>query len=171
MGKHLYFLVYERGRLELRFPGLEARPAIIMRGVQADKAFRAVKSVLDGYALKYDVDQVGGKTVVGLSADVGLAVTMFMLFAYGADPERCVGFLEKLLAGQIPLSGYFSKFFDMAADLSDLDGGRKEATISEGAAKVVSKMMRTLYGRFAGCDGAKERAETAVRAGPLDAFL
>jgi len=168
MGKPLYYLAYRRGELKVYAISTEIRPVLRVKGARADRMFKAIMGVLDGYGLAYEEGRVGGELVIGLPGDVGLAVTMYALFAYGAaEPDRYVTFLERLMEGRIPLAGYLSKFIDLAIDLSELEGRREGATISDGAARTVSEMMRELYCRFADCG----RAEAAARAGPLDAFL
>lgn len=167
MGRPLYYLAYRRGELKIYGISTEIKPVLRVKGARADRMFRAVMGVLDGYGLAYEGERVEGELVIGLPGDVGFAVTAYTVLAYGAaEPEKCAVFLERLLEGRIPLSGYLSKFIDLAIDLSELEG-REGATISDGAARTVSKMMRELYRRFAGCG----RAEAAARAGPLDAFL
>jgi len=171
MGKPLYYLAYGRGELKVYSISTEIKPVLRVKGARADRMFKAIMGALDGYGLAYEEELAGGELVIGLPGDVGLAVTMYVLLAYGAaEPDKYVAFLERLMEGRIPLAGYLPKFFDIAVELSE--GQREGATISDGAAQTVSKMMRELYCRSAGYCGAEGGpAEAAARAGPLDAFL
>jgi len=152
MGKSLYFLVYlnngKRSELSLRTPTIDSRDFIRVRGVRATKLFNSITSVLDAYSLKYGVSKDNGRVIVELPADVGYAVLVYMLLAYGTNkPDRYLFFLEKLLAGMIPLTNYLITFVNIAVDLSDLksDGRHKKATVDHNSAKIVSQMMRTLF--------------------------
>jgi len=149
MGKTLYFLVYSSGGLELRVIELHSRPVVSIKGVRGAKVYKSILSVLDAYALHYDSYKDGGKTIVELPADVGYASLAYILFTYSvSDPEKYLSFFEKLLAGEIPLTNYLGTLINLAFDLSELEEGKRDTTISESAAKTVSKMMIALYGRF-----------------------
>jgi len=151
MSKNLYFLVYKtdgkRTELILREPTLDSRDFIRIRGERANKLFKSIISVLDAYALKYDVLKSGDEIIVELPADIGYAVLLYLLLTYNArKPEKYTSFLERLLAGKVPLSKYFNIFIDMAIDLSDLkSSSRRRRTVVEGtAAKTISSMMQIL---------------------------
>jgi len=156
MGKSLYFLVYldnkKRSELSLRTPTIDSRDFIRVRGARATKLFKGIISVLDAYSLEYDVLKDNGRVVVELPADVGYATLIYILLVYSTkEPERYLFFLERLLAGKIPMTKYLNTFIDIAIDLSNLksSGGRKEATVDRNSAKTVSQMMRTLLEHIA----------------------
>ncbi len=151
MGKNLYFLIYKtsgkRIELILREPTLDSKDFIKVRGKRANKLFRSIISVLDAYALEYDISRSGNKVIVELPADVGYAVLLYLLLAYSSkNPEKYTFFLERLLGGKIPLFKYFNVFIDMAIDLSDLksSSGRRRTVIESVAARTVSSMMQIL---------------------------
>jgi len=151
MGKSLYYLIYvyngERSELSLRGLAPDSKDLIRVKGKRAAELFNGVMSVIDAHALKYNISKIKNKTVVELPADVGYAVLIYLLLAYNVkEPKKWLYFLERLLAGKIPLSKYFNIFIDIAIDLSGLKyshrGGR--AVIKPGVARTVSSMMRIL---------------------------
>ena len=156
MSKSLYFIIYRaRGRkseLSLRVSTLDSKDFIRLGGVRANRLLRSIASVLDAYALKYDIIKRGNEVIMELPADVGYAVLVYLLLVYSAKkPEKYAFFLEKLLSGSIPLSKYFNVFIDMAIDLSDLKrvSKRKRTVVEDVAAKTVSSMMRILIKNIA----------------------
>lgn len=151
MSKNLYFLVYKtsgkRAELILREPTLDSKDFISIRGERASKLFKSIISVLDAYALKYNILRSGNETIIELPADIGYAILLYLLLTYNVrKPERYVSFLERLLAGKVPLSKYFNIFIDMAIDLSDLKSSsrRRRAVVEGMAAKTISSMMQIL---------------------------
>ncbi len=151
MGKSLYYLIYvnngERSELNLRGLALDSKDFIRIKGKRAVELFNDVMSVLDAYALEYNISKSNGKTIVELPADVGYAVLIYLLLTYNVKkPEKWLYFLEKLLAGKIPLSKYFNIFVDIAIDLSNLKYGHgsKKAIIKPDVARTVSSMIRIL---------------------------
>ncbi len=151
MGKNLYFLIYvnsgKRSELALREPTPDSKDFIRIRGERASEMFNGIMSVLDAYALKYNASKSGNKIIVELPADIGYAVLVYLLLTYNVrEPKRRLHFLERLLAGKIPLSKYLNIFIDMAIDLSDLkyDHGRRKTVIKPDVARTISSMMRIL---------------------------
>jgi len=156
MSKSLYFLIYrargKKSELSLRVSTLDSKDFIRIRGVRANKLLRSIASVLDAYALKYDIMERGNEVIMELPADIGYAVLIYLLLVYSVkEPEKHACFLEKLLSGNIPLSKYFNVFIDMAIDLSDLKGvsKRKRTIVEDIAARTVSSMMRILIKNIA----------------------
>jgi hypothetical protein len=152
LSKNLYYLVYKaRGRrpeLSLKVLDLDSRDFIRVSGVRASRIFKAVSTILDAYAIRYSVSKTGNRVVLELPADIGYATLLFTLLTYNVrNPERYAIFLEKLLAGRIPLSKHLGVFIDIAVGLSELETtirkGR-EATINSRAARIVSKTIRSL---------------------------
>jgi hypothetical protein len=151
MSKSLYYLMYinngERSELTLREPTLDSKDFIKIRGKRASELFNGIMSVIDAYALKYNILKNNNKTVVELPADIGYAVFVYLLLTYNVrKPKKWLYFLEKLLAGKVPLSKYLNVFISIAIDLSDLkhDHEYRETIIKPGEAKIVSSMMRIL---------------------------
>jgi len=151
VGKNVFFLVYtdkgERSTLSLRELSLDSRDFIKVRGARAREIFRSIMSVLDAYALRYNSLRRKNKTVVELPGDVGYAILVYLLLVYGArSPSRWISFLERLLAGKIPLSSYLSTFISLAVDISELkaDNKPRKTVVRHEAAKVVSSIMRML---------------------------
>jgi len=136
----------ERAELILREPTLNSKDFIRIRGERASKLFRNIISVLNAYALKYNVLKRGNEVIVELPADIGYAVLLYLLLAYNSrNPEKYTFFLERLLAGRVPLFKYFNIFIDMAVDLSDLkSNSMRRSTIEDDVAKIISSMMQIL---------------------------
>jgi hypothetical protein len=73
---------------------------------------------LDAHAIKYGISKIGNRVVLELPADIGYATLLFTLLTYNVrNPERYSIFLEKLLAGRIPLSKHLGVFIDIAVGL------------------------------------------------------
>ncbi len=152
MSKNLYYLVYKAGgrrpELSLKVLDLDSRDFIRVSGVRASRIFKAVSTILDAYAVKYSISKTGNRVVLELPADIGYATLLFTLLTYNVrNPEGYTIFLEKLLAGRIPLSKHLGVFVDIAVGLSELEttirkGG--EATINSRAARIISKTIRSL---------------------------
>lgn len=151
MSKNIYFLIYrtkhKRSELSLRVLGETSRDFITIRGNKASKIFKIIFSVLDAYAIKYNVSRSVGEETYELPADVGHAVLLFILTVYSAKyPDKYVSLLEKLLAGKIPLSTYLKAFIDIAIDLSDFLGRakRRKTTLDGRITRALSPIMRNL---------------------------
>ena len=152
MSKNLYYLVYKarsrRPELSLKVLDLDSRDFIRVGGVRASRIFKVISTILDAYAIKYGISKIGNRVVLGLPADIGYATLIFTLLTYNVrNPERYGVFLEKLLAGRIPLSKHLGVFIDIAVELSELETNireGREATINSRAAKIVSKTIRSL---------------------------
>ena len=151
MSKSLYYLVYidngGKSELALKEPTLEARDLIRIRGTRASEIFNSIMSVLEAYALKYNAMKSGNKIVIELPADLGYAVLVYLLLTYNAKkPSAWLYFLERLLAGKVPLSKYLNVFINMAIDLSDLKyyNEHRKVIIKPDVARIISSMMRVL---------------------------
>lgn len=151
MSKNIYFLTYRAKRrkpeLLLKVIGGTSMNLIAIRGEKASKIFRTVFSILNAYGIKYSVTRGTSEDIYELPADVGHAILLFMLMTYSAKyPERYSVFLEKLLAGKIPLTIHLKAFLDMAIELSELVSREKSRrTIIYGhVARTLSPIMRNL---------------------------
>jgi hypothetical protein len=151
LSKNLYYLVYKarskRPELSLKVLDLDSRDFIRVSGVRASRIFKAVSTILDAYAVKYSISKTSNRVVLELPADIGYATLLFTLLTYNVrNPERYTIFLEKLLAGRIPLSKHLGIFIDIAVGLSELETTSRsiKTTVSNRAARIASKAMRTL---------------------------
>ncbi|MCL7389668.1 MAG: hypothetical protein LZ173_07030 [Thaumarchaeota archaeon] len=150
MSKNLYYLIYRnKGRvpeLTLRVLDLSLLDFIKVRGERASKMFNAIHNVINAYSIEYRASKDVNSVILELPADVGQAVLLFMLLAYNAkNPEKYVGFLEKLMAGKIPFSKYLGIFVDVAVNLSELRSGEEkhEVIIRPSVARGISIAMQS----------------------------
>lgn len=151
MSKNLYYLVYKarskKPELSLKVLDLDSRDFIKVSGVRASRIFKVISTILDAYAIKYSISKTGNRVVLELPADIGYATLLFTLLTYNArNPDKYIVFLEKLLAGRIPLSKHLGVFIGIAVGLSELETTSRsiKTTVSTRAARIASKAMRTL---------------------------
>jgi hypothetical protein len=151
LSKNLYYLVYKarskKPELSLKVLDLDSRDFIKVSGVRASRIFKVISTILDAYAIKYSISKTGNRVVLELPADIGYATLLFTLLTYNVrNPDKYIVFLEKLLAGRIPLSKHLGVFIDIAVGLSELETTSRsiKTTVSTRAARIASKAMRTL---------------------------
>jgi hypothetical protein len=151
LSKNLYYLVYKarskKPELSLKVLDLDSRDFIKVSGVRASRIFKVISTILDAYAIKYSISKTSNRVVLELPADMGYATLLFTLLTYNVrNPDKYIVFLEKLLAGRIPLSKHLGVFIDIAVGLSELETTSRsiKTTVSTRAARIASKAMRTL---------------------------
>jgi len=154
MSSALYYLIYKPPKrsdkkdaeLSLRELSLSSKDFIRIGGHRAYTIFGAISRVLNMYALKYNKRLLRQKTVIELPADVGYAILIYLLLTYGTTkPDNYLPFLEKMLAGKIPLSNYIATLVNLAVDLSEIKGDKRRTVVSNKAARIISKILRILY--------------------------
>jgi len=152
VNKSIYSLVYRhlRKKPELSLRVLSeavTRDFLVIRGDKATRILKTILTVLDAYAIKYNVTTSTNEEIYELPADVGHASLMFMMMAYSArKPDKYVSLFEKLLAGKIPLSIHLKVFVDIAVELSEVTSQvKKRRTILNGrVVRSLSPIMRDL---------------------------
>jgi hypothetical protein len=148
----IYSLVYKYSRrkpkLSIRILSDTAtRDFLVIRGKRAAEILKIMITVLDAYAIRYNVVKSSGEDIYELPADVGHASLIFMMMVYSArKPDKHVSLYEKLLAGKIPLSIYLKAFIDIAVELSETAGRtKKQKTILNArVARSLSPIIRDL---------------------------
>ena len=152
MNKSIYSLVYrpkhKKPEISMRILSEAAtRDFLVIRGDKATRILKTILSVLDAYAIKYNVTTSTNEEIYELPADVGHASLMFMMMVYSArKPDKYVSLFEKLLAGKIPLSTHLKVFVDISVELSEVTSQvKKRRMILNGRVlRSLSPIMRDL---------------------------
>jgi len=152
VNKSIYSLVYrplrKKPEISLRILSeATTRDFLVIRGNKATRILKTILTVLDAYAIKYNVTMSTNEEIYELPADVGHASLMFMMMVYSAkEPDRYVSLFEKLSAGKIPLSIHLKVFVDIAVELSEVASHvKKRRTILSGrVVRSISPIMRDL---------------------------
>ena len=152
MNKSIYSLVYrplrKKPEISLRILSeATTRDFLVIRGNKATRILKTILTVLDAYAIKYNVTVSTNEEIYELPADVGHASLMFMMMVYSAkEPDKYVSLFEKFLAGKIPLSIHLKVFVDIAVELSEVASHvkKRRMILSGSVVRSISPIMRDL---------------------------
>jgi len=133
-------------RLSLKELSPSSKDFIRVGGRRAYLMYTNIIRTLNAYSIRYKEITKRRRVIVELPADIGYAVLVYMMLSYSTlRPGRYVGFLERMLAGKIPLVNYIGYMLKLAVDLSELKGRNTKTIVTSKAARTTSNILRTLY--------------------------